>query len=154
MISEIPNAGHVQTYAEPITAVSDLAWTWWPLRPLQPHNNLFSNTYSCIYLLHCIVSSLHPTGSFVVAHRISCSAARRILLSWPGIEPMSPTLQGRFLTTGPPGKSHKHHFFWRLCLGDPCLPSCSLHTVHKCESNQMNGSEARTHDAVPMHSLF
>ena len=26
--------------------------------------------------------------------------------SWPGIKSMSPLLAGRFLTTGPPGKSH------------------------------------------------
>ena len=30
-----------------------------------------------------------------------------ILVPWPGIKPMSPTLEGRFLTVGPPGKS-----FW------------------------------------------
>ena len=28
-----------------------------------------------------------------------------ILVPQPGIEPMTPALQGRFLTTGPPGKS-------------------------------------------------
>ena len=28
-----------------------------------------------------------------------------ILVSWPGIEPVSPALKGRFLTTRPPGKS-------------------------------------------------
>ena len=28
-----------------------------------------------------------------------------ILVPQPGIKPMSPALQGRFLTTGPPGKS-------------------------------------------------
>ena len=30
-----------------------------------------------------------------------------ILLPWPGIKPTSPALEGRFLTTGPPGKSFK-----------------------------------------------
>ena len=28
-----------------------------------------------------------------------------ILLPWPGVKPTSPALEGRFLTTGPPGKS-------------------------------------------------
>ena len=38
--------------------------------------------------------------------RLSCSEACGILVPWPGIEPMSPALQGRFLTTKPPRKSH------------------------------------------------
>ena len=33
-----------------------------------------------------------------------------ILMSWPGIEPTSPTLEGGVLTTGPPGKSLLDHF--------------------------------------------
>ena len=36
--------------------------------------------------------------------------ARGILVPWPGIEPVSPAWQGRFLTTGPPGKS----LTWRI----------------------------------------
>ena len=36
--------------------------------------------------------------------------AHGILVPWPGIEPVSPALQGRFLTTGPPGKS----LTWRI----------------------------------------
>ena len=44
-------------------------------------------------------------GSVVAACGISCPAACSILVSLPGIEPASPALQGRFLTTGPPGKS-------------------------------------------------
>ena len=44
-------------------------------------------------------------GSVVVAHRLSCYTARGILVPGPGIEPVSPALQGGFLTTGPPGKS-------------------------------------------------
>ena len=44
-------------------------------------------------------------GSVVAACRISCPAACGILVSQPETEPASPTLQGRFLTTGPSGKS-------------------------------------------------
>ena len=40
-------------------------------------------------------------------HRLSCPKACGILVPWPGIKPMSPTLEGRFLTMGPLGKS-----FW------------------------------------------
>ena len=40
----------------------------------------------------------------------SCSAACGILVSRPGTEPVSPELEGRFLTTGPPGKSLVPHF--------------------------------------------
>ena len=43
--------------------------------------------------------------SVVVAHGFSCPAACEILVPWPEIEPAPPALQGRFLTTGPPGKS-------------------------------------------------
>ena len=42
-------------------------------------------------------------GSVVVVLRLSHPAAYGILIPWPGIEPMSPALEGRFLTTGPPG---------------------------------------------------
>ena len=38
----------------------------------------------------------------VVAHGLSCSLAYGPLVLRPGIEPMSPALQGGFLTTGPP----------------------------------------------------
>ena len=37
--------------------------------------------------------------------RLSCSAARGILVPQSGIEPKSPALEGGFFTTEPPGKS-------------------------------------------------
>jgi hypothetical protein len=40
----------------------------------------------------------------VAVYGFSCSAACRILVSQPGIELEFPALQGRVLTTGPPGK--------------------------------------------------
>ena len=72
--------------------------------------------------LSCIVrglslrflSSLVGTGglwsaqaSVVDVHMLSCSVACRILVYRPGIEPTSPTLQDKFLATGPPRKSLK-----------------------------------------------
>ena len=38
-------------------------------------------------------------------HGLNSSAASGILIPRPGLEPSSTTLQGRFLITGPPGKS-------------------------------------------------
>ena len=49
-------------------------------------------------------------GSVVVTHGLSSCGSRAYLLRgmWdlpePGLEPMSPALAGRFLTTAPPGK--------------------------------------------------
>ena len=78
-----------------------------------------------IYLLGCLGSHLCHPGSFaaqrmdslVVAHRfesmwasvvavlrISCSTGCRILVPEPGIKHVPLVLQGRFLTTEPPGK--------------------------------------------------
>ena len=52
-------------------------------------------------------------ASVVAAHRLSCSEACGIFLE-PGIEPMSPALPGRFLTTRPPGKPLIFLlFFWQ-----------------------------------------
>ena len=43
------------------------------------------------------VPGLYSTGSIVVVHGLSC-------FKGCGIEPVSPALAGRFLTTEPPGK--------------------------------------------------
>ena len=43
-------------------------------------------------------------ASVVVVHGLSCHAACWVLVPWPGIEPISPALQGGFLITGPLGK--------------------------------------------------
>ena len=43
---------------------------------------------------------------FVLLWRgLSCPRACGILVAWPGMEPTSSALKGRFLTTGPQGKS-------------------------------------------------
>ena len=60
--------------------------------------------------------SLQRTDSLVVAHRLSCSTACGILVHQSGIEPMSPALQGRFFTIGPPGKSLFFFFFFLICI--------------------------------------
>ena len=43
--------------------------------------------------------------SLVVVRGLSSSMACGILVHLPGIKPMSPALQGGFLTSGPPGKA-------------------------------------------------
>ena len=52
---------------------------------------------------------LWQVGS-LAGHGLSCTMACGILVPRPGIEPMSPVLENRFLTTGPPWKSHPPQF--------------------------------------------
>ena len=52
---------------------------------------------------------LRHANSVVVARRLSCPAACGILVPRPGIEPVSPALEGSFFTTGPPAEP-------RLCF--------------------------------------
>ena len=70
-----------------------------------------------LFFCGCAGSPLSGPASLVVAHRFSCPTTCRILVPLPGIKPVSPALEGRFLTTGPPGKS-------------PCLSSDSGTTSH------------------------
>ena len=61
----------------------------------------------------------------IVIHKLSCPAACWILVPWPGIEPVSLALQGRFLTTRPPGRSAS--FLWSpCCVPDVLLPALPL----------------------------
>ena len=80
--------------------------------------------------LRYVGSLLLRVGSFVTAHGLSswhtqaqqlwcegglsCPMAWGILFSPPGTEPVAPALQGRFLTTGPSGKSQT--FFFLILL--------------------------------------
>ena len=49
--------------------------------------------------------SLQHLASLAAVCRLSCPVTWGILVPQPGIKPKSPALGGRFLTTGPPGKS-------------------------------------------------
>ena len=101
--------------------------------PLHVYFNIYVCMYVCIYLfiwLHwALVAArgiftvacglfvcsaraslvaargLQSVGSVVVAHGLRCPEACGILVPQPGIERMSPALEGRFSTTGSPGKS-------------------------------------------------
>ena len=57
-------------------------------------------THLFIWLCRVLVA----TGSFIVAHRLSCPVACAILVPGSGIEPTSPALQGGFLHSELPGK--------------------------------------------------
>ena len=56
--------------------------------------------------LHYVTWALHCSvqGSLFVALVLSCPEACGILVPRPGIEPVSPALEGEFLTSGSPGK--------------------------------------------------
>ena len=56
-----------------------------------------------------VARGLQSTGTVVVVHGLSCSVACGIFPE-PGLEPMSPALAGRFLTTAPPGKSPAFYY--------------------------------------------
>ena len=62
--------------------------------------------YILIFCLHWVFIEvyglLYSCGSWAYN---SCPVACGILVPRPGIEPTSPALEGRFLITGPPGKS-------------------------------------------------
>ena len=68
--------------------------------------------------------SLQRSGSLAVAPGLSCPIACGILVPWPGIKPVFPALKGRFLTTGPPGKSQ------------PCFLTSKNHTEIETSSSQ------------------
>ena len=55
-------------------------------------------------------------GSVVVVLELSCPRACGISAPRTGIKLESPALQGRFLTTGPPGKSLKSELLKRKLL--------------------------------------
>ena len=54
---------------------------------------------------------------------LSCPTVCGILVPWPGIEPTSPAMGGKFLSIGPPGKSHLPLF--KNILDHPSYPSSS-----------------------------
>ena len=72
------------------------------LHVLLLHHLFFFNLFTWLHrVLDCF--------SLVVVYRLSCPATCGILVPQPGIKPASPELEGRFLTTGPQGKSLLHY---------------------------------------------
>ena len=72
---------------------------------------------SCRIFL-CGTQASEGAGSVVALLGLSCSMTCGILVPQLGFKPTSPALQGRFLTTGPPGKSLVGCFRWGsgVCL--------------------------------------
>ena len=66
----------------------------------------------------CGTQASEGAGSVVAVLGLSCSRTCGILVPQLGFKPTSPALQGRFLTTGPPGKSLVGCFRWGsgVCL--------------------------------------
>ena len=60
--------------------------------------------HDCMFQCYSLNLS-HPHLRPLCLQVSSLCLARGILIAQPGIKPVSPTLQGRFLTTGLPGKS-------------------------------------------------
>ena len=75
-------------------------------------------------------------SSWALEHRLNCCGAEAWLLCdlWdllgPGIEPMSPAMAGRFITTEPPGKSLiavLNYIFW--CFMMLCIFSWAYYSL-------------------------
>ena len=67
-------------------------------------------------LLSSCARAPEHVGSVVVARGLglSCPTACGILVPSPEVEPVSPALEGGFLTTGPPGKSPVDTFLMNI----------------------------------------
>ena len=87
--------------------------------------------YSTALGVNCIMQDLlsRCADSLVVALGLSGPSACGILVPGPGIKPVFPALQGRFFTTGPPGKP--------FCL------QCLVHIIYP--RNQLAETDKLTH---------
>ena len=85
---------------------------WWVVPSSSPPStpSLTPSTSFQLLFLKNIYLFIWLPWLLVAARGLSCPVACGILVPWPGIEPTSPALEGRFLTTGPPGKSHNCYF--------------------------------------------
>ena len=103
----------------------------WLHRALVAACSIFAAVRRLFVAAHRLLSSCGTRAperavSVVAARGLSCPAACGILVPWPGIEPVSPVMEGRFLTTGPPRKSQKNQgFLSKVCYAD--LSQCLGH---------------------------
>ena len=75
-----------------------------------------NSTLFIYWLRQVLVASL---GIFVAVRRLSCPVACGILVPQQGVQPMSPALEGRFLTTGPPTLGSLHWEQRAVATGPP-----------------------------------
>ena len=69
---------------------------------------MYLNKIECTFFfknIYLLILFIWLNWVLVAAHGLSCSTLRGILVPQPDIKLTSPTLQGGFLTSGPPGKS-------------------------------------------------
>ena len=88
-------------------------------------------------LLHCAGSFTVALGLWQLQRRLGCSRTCGTLVHLPGMEPVSPALQGRFLNTRPLGKSWKHLTFDEIGKNEHELKDFSLLAHSKGHSLQM-----------------
>ena len=82
--------------------------------------------------------------SVAMAHELSSPMAGGMSVCGPGIEPMSLELAGRFLTTGPPGKSLHKHF----CHPSKIIIASLTSTVPSNESSKNNNNNLHSPEKV------
>ena len=94
----------------------------------------------------CLLYQFPLGGGAAASHGLSCPLVHGIFIPQPGMEHASPALEGRFLTTGPPGKTLCQHiafkkkdlftylYFWLHWIFFALLLLCS------CSSNKIEKS--------------
>ena len=87
------------------------------------------------------LQTLGTHASVVVVCRLSYPAACRILVPGPGLEPVSPALADRFLTTGPPEKSPS--MYLQVKVTQSCLTLCDPMDCSQPGSSVHGISQAR-----------
>ena len=90
-------------------------------------------------LSRCGAQAPEYAGSVVTMRELSCPTACEILVPRPGIEPMSPALEGGFLTTGPPGESQEKFLQYKKRIR---TKTC------KCKEFSQFGNKKTTHRKV------
>ena len=105
--------------------------SWWVLRGslgLVSHFMCYLTIWVWAAACRVFIRSCRVFGcgvsSATVVHRLSCPAACRVWVPQPGIEPVSPALQGRFLTTGLPGNVSLPFLFGVSFRVTPSWTSC------------------------------
>ena len=116
------------------------------------HIYIYTHIHTHTHTHRHILATLTHRGFFSCRHGLSCSMAHGILVPQTGDWTASSALEGRFLTTGPPGKSlrmtslKRYYLSWgrkdiseQLCkqhlekereVWDPCPSSCSEYWVN------------------------
>ena len=132
---------------------------------LKTKQEVDSSGHFCLsfFGLHGDLVVSHGHLSLVAVHGLSYPLACGIFVPWPGIEPASPPLEGRFLTTGVPGKSQlcpllqkEGALQGRTSLTKPAASlGCSIFEVENGINLQTTDLQANTGDVglIPVWEL-